>query len=64
MIEPTEADIGRGVIYRAGDGRSETGVITSMNRDFVFVRYSSQHPTAGGQATERSHLEWETPDHV
>lgn len=59
MIEPTEADIGREVIYQGGhpDDR-ESGVISSFNDKFVFVRYRArQH----GEATSREHLTWAHP---
>jgi hypothetical protein len=61
MIEPTEDDIGRGVIYRPLhnpiDG-AETGVISSFNDKYVFVRYGSNRV---GTATYREHLDWEMP---
>lgn len=56
MIDPTEDDIGRSVIYRGGAGEIEEGVITSFNSEFVFVRYKKQHPSAPGQATDRRSL--------
>lgn len=42
MIDPTETDIGRKVIYQGmhPDDRDE-GVITSFNKRFVFVRYGT-----------------------
>lgn len=62
MIEPTEADIGRKVVYRErGDfpGRKiEEGVITSINDHYVFVRYGSGTTSA---ATQRADLEWINP---
>jgi hypothetical protein len=62
MIEPTQDDIGRKVIYREhGDfpGRKlEEGVITSFNSTCVFVRYGSRTGSAG---TAREDLEWATP---
>jgi hypothetical protein len=60
MINPTKEDIGRGVVFSDGE-RREDGVITSFNDRFVFVRYKHQHPSANGQATHRSQLEWLTP---
>lgn len=56
MIEPTERDINRKVIYRAAPFMTpEEGVITSFNREFVFVRYGKNtHSTA----TPRKNLEW------
>ena len=57
MIDPTDADIGRAVLYRdagqAYDG--ERGVITSFNQHYVFVRYGAGD---GAKATSRSDLEW------
>lgn len=56
---PTEADIGRGVVYYPPHGgRPEDGVITSLNDHFVFVRYRTQHPGARGQATRYRDLRW------
>lgn len=60
MIEPTEADVGRRVVYtgnRYPGGKLEEGVITSFNKTCVFVRYS-KNPNAGSQATSREDLEW------
>ena len=61
MIEPTESDIGRGVVYRGHHpgAEAEFGVITSVGADCVFVRYATQHPAANGQATDQRDLEWE-----
>lgn len=37
----TEADKGRGVVYRAASGdKGEDGVISSWNERYIFVRYS------------------------
>jgi hypothetical protein len=61
MIEPTEADIGRDVIYRADSplpGETETGVITSFNAHSVFVRYAGKRQSQG---TSREDLTWEFP---
>ena len=60
MIDPTEKDIGRGVVYQASypDAPREDGVITSFNKNYVFVRYRNQHPSAPGQATNRDDLDW------
>lgn len=60
MIAPTPKDIGRAVIYTDGQGRTERGVVTSYSPELVFVRYETQHPTAGGVATSPRDLEWET----
>lgn len=59
MINPTEADIGRGVIYRADsklEGEREIGVITSFNDRCVFVRYGAKK---NSEATSREDLAWE-----
>ena len=57
MIEPTERDIGRMVIYRSDPfNPPEEGVITSFNDTCVFVRYRS----LTSQATSREDLEWLT----
>ena len=60
MIDPTEADIGRGVVYQASypNAPREDGIITSFNEHVVFVRYAGQHPGTFGQATSREDLEW------
>jgi hypothetical protein len=58
MIKPTQADIGRKVIYtgnRYPDGKPEEGVITSYNTVAVFVRYGSD---TGSKGTSRADLEW------
>jgi hypothetical protein len=58
MIHPTQADIGRHVIYRErGDfsGRKvEEGVLTSFNERSAFVRYRGCSPAA----TDLADLEW------
>ncbi|SIO65351.1 hypothetical protein SAMN05443247_10544 [Bradyrhizobium erythrophlei] len=62
MIEPTEDDIGRGVVYtgnRYPGGRLEEGVITSFNDHRVFVRYGSDK---GSKSTSREDLEWVRPN--
>lgn len=38
-IKEAEKLIGHKVVYRSVDGRIEEGVITSVNRHFVSVRY-------------------------
>lgn len=60
MINPTEEDIGRAVIYQAGHPGAprEDGAVTSFNEHSVFVRYRWQHPSAPGQPTLREDLEW------
>jgi hypothetical protein len=59
MIEPTEADIGRAVLYtgnRYVGGKTERGVISGFNHWTVFVRYGAD---AHAMATSREDLEWE-----
>jgi hypothetical protein len=58
MIEPTEADIGRTVLYtgnRYVGGKTERGVITGFNHWTVFVRYGVERYA---KATNRADLEW------
>ena len=59
MINPTTDDIGRKVIYTSktlsGKITIEEGVITSFNKDYVFVRYGSG---TGSAATRREDLTW------
>jgi hypothetical protein len=56
MIEATERDIGRQVIYRDRSGyKVEEGIITSMNEQYVFVRYGSETIS---KATRPKDLEW------
>jgi hypothetical protein len=58
MIEPTEADVGRKVVYtgnRYPGGKIEEGVITSFNGSVVFVRYGADY---GSKGTSRQDLEW------
>jgi hypothetical protein len=56
VINPTDKDIGRKVVYcdRRGS-KTEEGVITSFNSYCVFVRYGSSTTSAG---TRREDLEW------
>lgn len=61
MIEPTDKDIGRRVIYTGNThpgGKLEEGVITSFNARTVFVQYGSDY---GSKGTSRNDLEWLTP---
>lgn len=61
MIEPTEKDVGRGVVYtgnRYPGGALEQGVITSFNEHSVFVRYKGD---TGSKGTARVDLEWLSP---
>jgi hypothetical protein len=59
MIEPTEHDIGRAVVYtgnrRYPGGQLEQGVITSFHDYAVFVRYGAD---TYSKATSRADLEW------
>ncbi|HEY4153532.1 MAG TPA: hypothetical protein VGM38_09445 [Pseudolysinimonas sp.] len=58
MIQPTQDDIGRKVVYREhGDfpGRKiEEGVLTSFNEKYAFVRYVG----VTSAATDFADLEW------
>jgi len=58
MIDPTEADVGREVVYtgnRHPGGQLEVGRITSFNSYCVFVRYRDDKHSKG---TARKDLEW------
>lgn len=59
MIEPTEEDIDRKVIYNARHpgAKDEYGRITSFNDSYVFVRYNPHGDTS--QATNREDLRWD-----
>jgi hypothetical protein len=57
MIEPTADDIGCWVIYHPLHGEPEQGVVTSFNREFVFVRYEEM----SSKATRREDLTWARP---
>ena len=58
MIEPSEDDIGRAVVYTGPGGAIEEGVITSFNNICVFVRYGANKHSKG---TSRDDLEWTQP---
>jgi hypothetical protein len=63
MIEPTEADIGRRVVYtgnRYVGGKLERGVMTGFNHWTVFVRYGDEK---AAKATSREDLEWDDAGH-
>ena len=55
MIHPTDADIGRDVLYVPRPGHHEAGTITSFNDQFVFVSYRGD---THSKATPRAKLEW------
>lgn len=58
MIDPTEKDVGRAVVYtgnRYPGGQLEEGIITSFNSYCVFVRYGAAKHSKG---TDRRDLEW------
>lgn len=60
MIEPSEKDIGRKVIYTGNyGGPAEEGVITSFNDAAVFVRYGAD---CNSKATSHGDLEWLYPN--
>ena len=57
MIEPTEADIGRRVIYKPdNNGPNDYGVVMSFNDNLVFVRYEGTGNQR--QGTSRCMLHW------
>ena len=62
MIEPTEDDIGRAVLYtgnRYPGGKLKEGFITSFNDYRVFVRYGANKHSKG---TARIDLDWVRPN--
>ena len=65
MIEPTTKDVGRGVVYVprgpviAGDLRRESGVVSSWNEYYVFVRFGA---LSTAMACRREDLQWEHPN--
>ena len=56
-LEQAAKAIGRKVVYRPTVGKPESGVITSVNDTFVFVRYDRYVTSA---ATRPEDLELET----
>lgn len=61
MINPTQADVNRGVIYQAsypGAPREDGVIVRVVDEEAVFVRYRGQHPGSDGQMTSCSDLEW------
>jgi hypothetical protein len=56
MIDPTNDDIGRVVIYHDRiRGLVERGIVTAFNHAYVFVRYSGER---NAKATVRQDLAW------
>ena len=56
MIEPNQSDIGRKVIFRVhGNAKVEEGVITRLNKKYVFVRFGKEEKST---AMTRDQLEW------
>jgi hypothetical protein len=56
MIEPNQSDIGRKVIFRVHDNaKIEEGVITRLNKKYVFVRFGKEERSA---VMTRDELEW------
>lgn len=56
MINPTNLDINRSVIYKTWNNQTtEEGVITSFNHFYIFVRYGSDKQS---KATKRENLQW------
>lgn len=59
MIDPTDDDIGRAVLYVGNQrwgGTPQPGVVTSFNKYAVFVLYDY---SATPRATFRGDLEWD-----
>ena len=59
MIEPNQSDIGRRVVFRVYDNaRVEEGVITRLNKKYVFVRFGKEEKST---VMTRDELEWKQP---
>jgi hypothetical protein len=56
MIDPTEKDVGRRVVYTSNHGVKEHGVITSVRVLSIFVRYDGETQS---KATAPADMEWE-----
>jgi len=55
-IEPNQSDIGRKVIFRFhGNAKVEEGVITRLNKKYVFVRFGKKERSV---VMTRDELEW------
>jgi len=51
MIEPNQSDIGLKVIFRVhGSAKVEEGVITRLNKKYVFVRFGKEEKKRGDDA--------------
>jgi len=56
MIEPNQSDIGLKVIFRVhGSAKVEEGVITRLNKKYVFVRFGKEEKSS---VMTRDELEW------
>jgi hypothetical protein len=56
MIEPNQSDIGRKVTFRIhGNARVEEGVVTRLNKRYVFVRFGKEEKSS---VMTRDELEW------
>lgn len=56
MINPTQDDIGRSVVYDKSGRDREIGVLISFNDQYAFVRYGSD---SNSKATRFSDLDWQ-----
>jgi hypothetical protein len=56
MIDPNQSDIGQKVIIRVRcNAKVEEGVITRLNKKYVFVRFGKEEKSA---VMTRDELEW------
>ena len=55
MINPTASDVGRRVVYTMPHGEVKSGIVSSWNDEWVFVRYTTGDTAA---ATHRKDLNW------
>jgi hypothetical protein len=58
VIDPTEDDVGRSVVYLSGRDERQEGTISSFNSRYVFVRYARWNGGQTAAATRREDLEW------
>lgn len=61
MINPKSEDLGRAVTLVIESHPIEHGIITSVNKDFVFVKYNGE---LHSKATRRCDLCWRTKDGI
>ena len=51
-LEQAAGAIGEGVVYRSGSPTPESGVITSVNQNYIFVRFGADRHSKGVYPTD------------